>query len=146
MVIFVATIFNTSAVVKESKAALATSEQISQALRKFPTSPVVIWGGVFPFVAVYPVLKQSQAAMTYRLYSLGVFTLAPFSVASEEEKLSRMNDLLVGKNGIQIIANKQSFDYLHTYCKERLYGELIELSNTKYGRVQVSRRRCEVVL
>lgn len=146
LVIFVATLFNTSAVVKESKATLAVSEQTNLELREFPTSPVVIWGGVFPFEAAYPVLKQSQAAMTYRLYGLGVFTLAPFSVASEEEELSSMTDLLVGTNGIQIIANEQRFDYLHTYCKERLHGELIELSNKQYGRVQVSRRRCEVVL
>jgi hypothetical protein len=145
VVIFVATIFNTSAVVKASKATLAASKQISQELREFPTSPVVIWGAVFPYEAAYPVLKQSQAAMSYRLYGLGVFTLAPFSVASAEEKISRMTDLLVGASGIQIIANEHLFSSLHTYCKERLNGDLIELSNKQYGRVQVSRRRCEIV-
>lgn len=146
IVIIVGALINMTVVFSDSKTTQAAAEQTRQGLRGFPSFPVVIWGGVFPFEAAYPVLVQSQAAMTYRLYGLGVFTLAPFSVASEEEKLSRMTDLLVGTNGIQIIANEQRFHYLHNYCKERLHGELIELSNMQYGRVQVSRRRCEAAL
>lgn len=146
-VIFVAAIANMSVVFSESKMSQASSEQIRQGLVDFPRYPVVIWGGVFPFEAVYPVLGASSAAMSYQLYGLGVFTLAPFSVATAEQKVGRgMTDLLVGESGLSIIANKQRFGYLNTYCRERLHGDLKEISIQEYGQIQVSQRRCEVVL
>jgi hypothetical protein len=145
VVIFLATVVNTFTVFSESQTTQAASEQIRQGLRGFPTFPVVIWGGTFPFEAAYPVLKQSQSAMSYRLFSLGWSTLAPFSVASAEQKVGHgMTDLLVGENGVQIIANEQRFGFLVTYCRERLHGDLKELSTQQYGQIQVSRRRCEV--
>jgi len=144
-IIFVAALVNCSAVILESKASGVDSEQAKHGLIDFPTYPVVIWGADFPFEAAYPVLQSSQPAMHYRLYGLGVFTLAPFSVAYTEQQHGRgMTDLLVGGSGLSVIAGEHNISSLATYCGERLHGELKEISTREFGQVQLSRRRCEV--
>jgi hypothetical protein len=101
-------------------------------------------GGVFPFEAAYPVLKQSDSALAYKIYGLGVFTLAPFSLSHAEQTTGNgMVDRLTSQRGVQIVANEQRFDFLAIYCEERLGGNLQELANHRYGRLYVSRRRCE---
>lgn len=145
LVIFVAALFNTRSVFSESKTAQAASQSIRHGLYGFPSFPVVIWGGVFPFEAAYPVLAQEKSAMSYRLYSLGVFTLAPFSVATAEYRAGHgMTDLLLGESGIPIVANEQRFGYLAAYCKEHFRGDLKELKVKQYGKVNVSWRRCDI--
>jgi hypothetical protein len=114
-------------------------------MRHFPTEPVVIWGAAFPFEAIYPVLGAPSAAMAYRFYSLGVFTLAPFSVAFAEDRSGRgMIDRLTSEAGVPIIGNEQVFGFLDTYCHARLQGRLAALSAQQYGTMVVSRLRCEV--
>jgi len=76
----VATFFSTTAVFSESRTAQAVSEQIRRDLQGFPTEPVVVWGGLFPFESTYPVLKQSDSAMAYKLwpgcfYACSIFTI-----------------------------------------------------------------------
>lgn len=140
----VAVFFNTTAVFSESRAAQLASEQIREELRDFPDEPVVVWGATFPFEAVYPVLRKFDSTPTYRLYSLGAFTHAPFSLAYAEQAAGRgMIDRLTSQSGIPIVANEQRFDLLTIYCKERLGGVLQELAIQKYGQVDVSWRRCE---
>lgn len=140
----VAALFNATAVFSESRTAQLASERIREELRDFPDEPVVAWGAIFPFEALYPVLRQSDSALAYRLYTLGVFTNAPFSVAYAEQAVGRgMVDRLTSQSGIPIVANKQCFDLLTIYCKERLGGVLQELAVQKYGQVDVSWRRCE---
>ena len=142
--IVVAALFNASAVFPESRTAQLASERIREELRDFPDEPVVVWGGTFPFEALYPVLRQSDSTLAYRLYPLGVFTNAPFSVAYAEQAVGRgMVDRLTSQSGIPIVANEQQFDLLTIYCKERLGGVLQELAVQKYGQVDVRWRRCE---
>lgn len=144
-VLLVAAVFNASQVFAESKALEVAAEQDRQAMRHFPTEPVVIWGAAFPFEAVYPVLGAPSAAMAYRFYGLGVFTLAPFSVAFAEDRSGRgMIDRLASESGVPIIGNEQVFGLLDTYCRSRLHGRLEELSAQPHGTIVVSRRRCEV--
>jgi hypothetical protein len=143
--LILAAVLNTFYVMSASKASQVTADYIRKGLVNFPNDPVVTWGGVFPFEAVYPVLGTSSSAMSYRFYALGVFTLAPFSVAFAEQQVGRgMTDLLVQKTGILVIANEQRFGYLETYCKERLHGQIKELSAQQHGAIVVSRRRCEI--
>jgi hypothetical protein len=142
--LLVAAVLNSSLVFTESKAMKIESEQAREGLEAFPHEPVVIWGIGFPLEAVYPVLRASPSAMSYRFYGLGAFTLAPFSVAFNEQKEGRgMIDLLVDETGIQIVALQKCLRYLDTYCKERLHGEMKELSSLQLGSIVVSRRRCE---
>lgn len=143
--ISMAALVNTAAVFSECRTAQATSEQIRDELKEFPNSPIIIWGGAFPFEDVYPVLGASRSFMEYRLYSLGVMTLAPFSVASDEEKAGQgIIDCLLGESGLSVIAKETRVESLEKYCKEHLSGELKEVSVEQYGRVKISRYRCEL--
>jgi hypothetical protein len=143
-VLLVAAVLNTSLVFTESRTIQIASEQAHEGLDAFPRNPVVIWGIGFPLEAVYPVMGASPSAMSLKFYGLGAFTLAPFSVAFTEQQQGRgMIDLLVKKAGIPIVAQKKCLGYLETYCKERLHGEIKELSAHHYGTIVVSLRRCE---
>jgi hypothetical protein len=143
-VLIVAVIVNASLVFAESKALHIDSQQAREGLDAFPRDPVVSWGIGFPFEAVYPVIGASPYAISCQFYGLGAFTLAPFSVAFTEQQQGRgMVDLLVKESGIPIIANERCFEYLETYCKERLHGEIKELSAQQLGTIVVSQRRCE---
>ena len=143
-VLLVAAVVNTSLVFTESKTIQVTSDQAREGLDAFPRYPVVIWGIGFPLEAVYPVMGASPSAMSFRFYGLGAFTLAPFSVAFTERQQGRgMIDLLVKETGIPIVAEQKCLGYLDTYCRERLHGEIKELSAQHYGTIVVSVRRCE---
>lgn len=144
-VLLVAAVVNATHVFAESKAFQISGEQTRKGLATFPNSPVVLWSDVFPFESAFPVLGASSSAMSYRLYSLGVFTLAPFSVSFAEQAGGRgMINLLVSPNGIPIIANEILFGHLDVYCRERLHGKLKELSSRRYGEIALSWRRCIV--
>jgi hypothetical protein len=142
-VLLVAALVNASHVFSESKALQISAEKTRKQLLNFPTDPVVVWGGVFPFESVYPVLGKVSSVMLYRLYGLGVFMLAPFSVSFEEQNKGRgMLDLLQ-TTGVPIIANDKRFGYLEIYCREHLHGQLKELARQQYGTFAVSYRQCK---
>lgn len=142
--IVVAAFFNTTTVFSESRSAQLVAERMRKDLQGLSNDVVVVWGGLFPYEAVYPVIRKFHTAQAYRLYPLGVFTHAPFSVAYREQVAGRgMIDRLTSQRGIPIVADKQRFDLLTIYCKERLDGVLHELATQEYGQVDVSWRRCE---
>ncbi len=146
-VLILAAVVNTSLVIAESKTEQITSEQARKGLDTFPRDPVVIWGIGFPLEAVYPVTGASPSAMSCKFYGLGAFTLAPFSVAYTEQQQGRgMIDRLVEETGIPIVASPKCLRYLEAYCRERLRGELKELSAQQHGSIMVSVRRCETPL
>lgn len=143
-VIVVALIFNTTLVISESRAKQRVSDQIRNDLYGFPTNVVVAWGALFPFSAAYPVFTKVDTLPGYRLYSLGVFTHAPFSVSKSEQVLGGgMIERLTSQEGIPIVADKRRFDLLKIYCKEHFGGVLDELAAREYGQVVVSWRRCQ---
>ena len=132
-------IINTSRVFSVSRITSAIETQIREELSTFPIYPVVIWGGVFPFEAMYPVLDGTASAIPYKLYALGALALAPFSVVTLEEKAGRgIKARLLAKDGVPIIANEKRFGFLQAYCRERLHGEIEELSVQQYGQIQVA--------
>ena len=110
---------------------------------QFPSTTVVLWGGSFPFESLYPALGPTLKAKSYRIYGLGVFTLAPFSVPFLDELHGRgFITRLTSEEGVPIIGYKKSFDQLNIYCKEHHNGKLEELSANKFGSVKVSVQRC----
>lgn len=144
-VLLVAASVNAFHVFSESNTFQIRAEQTRKELDNFPNEPAVIWGGAIPFTAVYPVLRASSAAMSYRFYGLGVDTLAPNDLSFTELQAGRgMTELLVKEKGISIIANKKQFGFLEVYCREHLHGQLKELFAKKYGKIVVSQRRCEI--
>lgn len=144
-VLLVAAVVNAAYVFSESKNFQIAAEQARKDLATFPSFPVVIWGATFPYEAVYPVLGASSSAMSYQHYGLGTSTLAPFTVAYAEQKAGRgMMVLLTKERGIPIMAYPAYLQMLEIYCKERIHGQLREVSNKQYGAIEVSQRRCEV--
>jgi hypothetical protein len=139
--IFIVAISNTTTVFSKSKAAQINAEKDRCNFYNFPNNPIVVWGSAFPFENIYPVLKQPDGVLKYKLYGLGVFTLAPFSRAYFEQKNGRgFLDLLLSKTGVPLMENKQS---LNIYCKEHFQGILKELAIHQYGHVRVTQLRCE---
>lgn len=142
--LFVSAVVNTTYVFSESRTSQAATEQIrQQVLATFPSYPVVVWGATFPFEAVYPVLGEASSAMTYKLYGLGVSTLAPFSVAFAEQKNGHgLITLLVSKNALPILVYSVPKTLIN-YCLEHFHGQLKELPTQEYGVTLVRRLRCE---
>lgn len=137
-------VFNTATVFSESRSSSLVAEQKRQNLQGFPNDAVVVWGGLFPYEDLYPVLRNVDVPLLYNLYALGVFTHAPFSVAySEQASGLGMLDRLTSQGGIPIVADEKRFNLLNIYCKERLGGVLNELAAHRYGEVVVSWRRCQ---
>jgi hypothetical protein len=150
-ILLITTLANGGHVFAESKRFSIDGRQVLADMATFPNFPVVIWGATFPYEAVYPVLGASSSAMSYRHYGLGTSTLAPFTIAYSEEKAGRgFTNLLTRTEGIPIMLCHGHKKMLETYCKERLHGKLIELSNQQYGAtktygaIEVSFLRCDV--
>ncbi len=114
--------------------ARASERLISQAYRDVqqmnPGRYYVTWGASFPFEYAFPVLARQDNARNISLYGLGVFTLAPFSVARAEDRAG--NGLMVrlhSAGGVPVIASRQRMEMLGRYCKEH-FGRDIEVVET----------------
>ncbi|WP_397451936.1 hypothetical protein [Pseudomonas sp. NA-150] len=140
--IFLIVAFNTYTVYAQSKAFEASSKQINQGLSDFPPQSLVVWGAGFPFEAAYAPL--TPLASSLRLYGLGVFTLAPFSVASQDQKNGDgIIDLLKKGIAIPIVGTEQNFASLGKYCEEHLNRKLMPYKPQTIDQVQVTWIRCE---
>jgi hypothetical protein len=120
--LFVAASINTAAVVRESRAAQNDSDRVRRAFAGFPISPVVTWGGAFPFQAIYPVLKQSDVALKYQLLPLGAFTLAPFARTYVDNSAGKgVIYRLLSQTGILLMSPSEWGEtpvFLKKYCNE----------------------------
>jgi hypothetical protein len=143
-VIIFATASDVYAASHESWARQADAEQVRQALSNFPSYPVVIWGSAFPFEKIYPVLGARPEAMSYRLYALGVFTLAPFSVSAAEHEAHRdMLERLKAPDGLPVVASQAQIQALGVYCHEHMHGHLVVLGSEFYGQINMQYLKCD---
>lgn len=145
MAIFLtAAAFNFYLIFPESNSARTASQATRESLHDFPSGPVVIWGETFPFEEVYPALSISGPAIHYRLYGLGVFTLAPFSTGVYEVSNGRgMIKMLLSDRGIPAVMNRMHLDMLENYCKERQAGTLVTEFSHQYGGFKIMNVRCD---
>jgi hypothetical protein len=91
----------------------------------------VVWGGSLPFEYVFPVFTRVADLRDTRIYSLGVLTLAPFSVAAEDERAGKgLLARLRSEAGIPLIAASYYRSLLETYCIEH-YGTPLRLAPVK---------------
>lgn len=121
------------------------SENVQEGLKGFPTEPVVIWGGAFPFQWTYPLLGTSSAARSYELYGLGVFTWTPFSRSYAEQAAGRgLVTRLLSAQGVPMVATDDAYHYLDLYCREHFRGQLERLSHHSYGVVDVNQMHCKM--
>lgn len=117
---------------------------VQGALVDFPRDVVVMWGKRFPFEVVYPVLQDIRSLPQLRIYSLGSFTLAPYSVAYRENAVGRgLLERLLSPVGVPIVGGDREYRLLGRYCEEHFNGRLRELAVRKYGAVIVSWRQCD---
>ena len=106
------------------------SQQVQSDIHGLPAGPIVSWADSFPFEFAFPVLANDLNSRNIRFYGLDSFTLAPFSVASTEQKAGRgMLERLRTATGISIIASPKRLEMLRIYCREHLNGQLRGVCN-----------------
>ena len=144
-VVLVASFFNAQTVLGESRGLRSWSEDVRAGLGHFPSDGVVVWGGNFPYEAVYPVLGSSPNFRNLHLYLLDDFTLAPYSVATAARASGNgFLDQLVDERGVPVVVNDYGAALLETYCRDNLHGIFDVLVNRNYGQVWVTTFRCRV--
>jgi hypothetical protein len=140
--LFVAALVNALQLWKEA----VESDQVvlqARAERLVSKESTLIWGGSFPFEYVFPVFTRKENVQDTRIYGLGVFTLAPFSVASEDERTTRgLLARLQSEAGVPLIATSYYESLLSTYCIEH-YGAPLRLTSlTKTGLWEIKNASC----
>lgn len=112
-------------------------------LSTLTNQPLVAWGATFPFELVYPVLGITPNIRELRFYGLGVFALAPFSVAHAEETAGNgFTARLRSEAGLRLVATKRQVSLLATYCREHLGSQLESLPAPSHSSLLVSQKRC----
>ena len=145
--ILLLTIFWNSLYTLKSYDGINLNRSLIQAnLTEFPTNNFVNWGGSFPLELAYPVLFTNPSTLSFKIYSLGGLTFAPFTNTYIAHKnSSSLPSLIVNNRGIDIIANQEHLKMLAIYCKERLHGKLHEISASQHGSIILSRQWCEIL-
>jgi hypothetical protein len=137
-------VFAAYSVVVEQNAHQLSDGQMRPDMAAFPSDPIVIWGSAFPYQAAYPVLGGAGPERSNRLYALGAFTVAPFTVASVEERAGRgLVRRLLSPDGVPIIADGQRRTSLQVYCEQHWHGRLKELSTESHRELTLTRFACE---
>ena len=143
VVMLVAAVFNASLVFSDSRSLHGVDASKRVGIAGFPTDPVIVWGGAFPFQAVYPVLGPPLHVGRLQLYGLGVLTWAPFTVSYSEHGAGRgLTARLVEDQGVPIVGGEHHFVYLDNYCKEHLRGKLHVISVQPFGVRNIRTVRC----
>jgi hypothetical protein len=144
-VVLVASFFNAQTVIGSSRGLRSWSEDVRAGLQHFPSDGVVVWGGNFPYEAVYPVLGSSPNFRNLHLYLLDDFTLAPYSVATAARTSGHgFLDQLVDERGVAVVVNDYGAALLEIYCRDNLHGVLDVIVSRSYGQVWVTTFRCRV--
>ena len=142
-IVMVAALLNARTVLGNSQGLRSWSEDIRAGLRDFPSDGVVVWGGNFPYEAVYPVFGSSPDFRNLRLYLLDDFSLAPYSVATAARTSGHgFLDQLVDERGVAVVVNDYGAGLLGIYCRDNLHGVLDVVASRSYGEVSVTTFRC----
>ncbi len=146
VVVIGAALGNVWQVLTESRAMYHTAQRVRKDLDTLSGHTFIAWGAGLPYEHLYPVVHTPAALRDLRLYGLGVFTLAPHSVAAEEERRGTgFIQRLLSAEGVPLISAKGVLPMLEVYCAEHHAGQLREVVAAKYGVLVVGRQRCEVV-
>ncbi len=136
--------FNSQQVLSDSRTMNSTAEQAREALSKITENTFAVWGSVFPYEEIYPVLDSPQIRARFQFYSFGVFTLAPFTFSySQENSGNGFVRSLLSNSGIKIVLDQSRMELLDQYCKEHLRGKLNIHSKHDYGQMVIRQVQCE---
>jgi hypothetical protein len=124
VVLAIACLVNARVLIAESRAN-SRDIDVATVLGPVPAEPVVVWGGAFPFEISFPLFPGQSNSRNLKMFGLGVFTWAPFSVAVAEESASRgLVSRLRSDEGILLVADAQQKELLGPYCAEHFGGQL----------------------
>ncbi len=125
VILAAALVANTIFVLTQTGATRPTDESDLTDLKALNGEPLYVWGGQFPFETAFPPTRHLTLISHLKIYGFGVFTPAPFSVATRETLEGRsFEKQLLLPHGLFIMASAQDLDTLATYCQEHQRGEL----------------------
>ena len=117
--------FNYAAMKPAIKATKVTIHAAQKRMINFPSEVVVSWGSDIPLEFIFPVLSHDRQKRDLKLYSFGVFTHAPFSIAYHEQQNTRgFLDRLRSSKGILMVVAPDNIERLKTYCSEHYQAQL----------------------
>ncbi|MDT6960361.1 hypothetical protein QTN24_02530 [Cupriavidus sp. SZY C1] len=94
-------------------------------LEGVPKGTLFVWGPAFPYEAAFTPFHGIPDARSVQIYPMGVSTLAPFSVAMQEEQAGRgFLARLTTEAGLNISMPYGRLERLRTYCREHLQSTL----------------------
>lgn len=109
-----------------------------------PNEVIADWGAGIPLEYIFPLLASDARARRVRLYPLGVFTLAPFSVAAAEGAAGRgFIPRVTSPAGMLVVANPSNLDELGIWCAERFNGSLRSVTLVPGAATNVQRVWCK---
>lgn len=145
LVFFIACIANTFLLMPEVIQRDKIVQEVRPYVQSLPRRSTVVWGATLPYPFIFPVLtkEQDSAFGNLRVAALGVFTLAPFSVAVTEAKTGNgIIKQLLSPSGIQFVASQGQITLLRNYCYEHFNGRLETMSVYKTPFFIASQERC----
>lgn len=144
LTLFVACVGNAYLLMPMALVSKQWTHQVQSDIHGLPAGPIFSWGADFPFELAFPVLANDLNSRNIKWYGLNGFTHAPFSVANSEQTAGRgMLERLRTAAGIPIIATQGELGMLHTYCRERLNGQLRVIIAYRTRSLTVQQVRCE---
>jgi hypothetical protein len=130
--------------IPEQARSKAIISELQAEIKRLPEGPFVAWGRGFPYEFVYPVLSSIADLPHLQIYSLGVETLAPYSLAvAEEHAGGGMVDRLQTAEGVRMIALPVRIELLDIFCRERFGKTLHMMRSYRTTSVTVQQVRCE---
>lgn len=118
------------------------TKQVQAAAGQFPNEPVVAWGAGLEFESLFPLLAHDSRLRAMKIYPLGVFTYAPFSVSAAEEMSGQgFIERIRSEQGLLMLATP-NVKLLETWCRERFGGVLQGKTEQAAPYVQVDRLWC----
>ena len=143
-VLALSVILNCFYVFSDTKKMEMDPHAIQKLSTSLPNETMVLWGASLPLETIYSVLRAPSSLRSHRFYGLGVFTLAPFSVAFEEEQNETgFIKRLTSESGIPLFSRPGYLYLLKNFCFEHLNGKMKEVSVERYGIYKLGWQRCE---
>lgn len=116
--------------------------EVQAAAAKFPSQVVVVWGGGLEYESLFPLLARDAGLRSIRIFPLGVFTYAPFSVGAIEEARGRgFVSRIRSERGLLMLATPEA-DLLGVWCSERFGGVLKRYMLQGAPLLEIDRYRC----
>lgn len=144
VVLAVICLCNTIPLVLMASQAKKVIRYTEEALGRFPSVPVVIWGHYFPFETYFPVFQNDPARRRSRIARFNAIDYAPFSAAAAAGMVGQgMIDRWCSAGGIPIMTSEDDLHLLEIYCRERLKGTLEGVKNPAQSAISAQLIRCD---